>query len=171
MDTTKAAADEIRGFLSGAEIASQRLEQLILDGNITGIAQLDTIKALQSRSSETYALTRTLSKQQHGIATSLHTAFSTTCTTLAQATSAQARIERWIRKIVQYCKDLIAMVQRNTHLLLSLHGTLARLERLLHTPGLNLPILEFENSFGIKMALPFQLCDTWEVNAYSPDAD
>lgn len=73
-------------------------------------------------------------------------------------------MEQWIKTIVGHCKQIIAMVQRNTELLLSMHGLLAKLETLLTSSKVDLPSIVFENVLGIKMLLPFQLCDTWKVS-------
>ncbi|RBQ79387.1 hypothetical protein FVER14953_12183 [Fusarium verticillioides] len=71
-------------------------------------------------------------------------------------------LERWIKTVVSYCNEIIGLAQRNTRILLSLHDIVMRLESAMRTPTISLPVLEFENPFGIKMALPYQMCDTWE---------
>lgn len=57
----------------------------------------------------------------------------------------------------------MSMVEKNTQTLLALHATLTKVMTLQNPSRINLPILEFENPFGHKMALPYQMCDSWNV--------
>ena len=163
LDTTQSAASEIRDFLVNAKVASERLEQIILVRNAQDARQAEILETMEGRSVETQGLFADLSQQQKSFLARLRDTVNGACNKVHQISSIHKNLENWIKTIVQYCKDIISMVQRNTRLLLSLYEMLAKLERTLSIARVDLPILEFENPFGIKMALPWQLCETWEV--------
>jgi hypothetical protein len=150
--TTDSASREICTSLSEAKAFSERLEELVVKANSALTEHGNTLKSVEQNTSKTSRILGTLTGTVGNASTQLVKLFSLT-----------EHLEQWIKAIVQYCKDIIGLVQRNTHLLLSLHGIMTRLEVALRKSGTNLPILEFENPFGITMALPFQMCDTWEV--------
>ena len=152
VNTTDGASREIRTFLFEAKASSERLEELMVMANSVQAEQGIALKSVEQNTSKASSILGTLAGTVGSASTQLVKLFSLT-----------EHLEEWIKAIVQYCKDIIALVRQNTHLLLSLHGIMTRLEVVLRQPGINLPILEFENPFGIKMALPFQMCDTWEV--------
>ena len=164
LDTTKSATREIQDFLVNAKVASERLEQILLVRNTQDARQVEILENMEGRSVETQGLFADLSQQQKSFLARLQETVNGACNKIHQVSSAHRSLENWIKTIVQYCKEIISLVTRNTKLLLSLHTMLVKLERTLSIARVDLPILEFENPFGIKMALPFQLCETWEVS-------
>ncbi|KAF3766198.1 hypothetical protein M406DRAFT_330034 [Cryphonectria parasitica EP155] len=146
LDTAKRAATETQRFILGARIASQHLEQAIKATNLTQSEQLQILKIIEGKSSETYSSIQTLAEQQAGHTAGVRDALNTQMTRFC---SFKRYMEEWIEKIVEQCKQLIAMVQKNTETLLSMHAMLAS--------------IVFENVLGIKMLLPYQLCDTWDT--------
>jgi archaellum biogenesis ATPase FlaH len=150
--TTETASHEIETCLLEAKAGSERLEKLVVAANLAQVEQESTLKLVEQNAEKTSivldAVTNTV-----GAASSQ----------LVRLFSLNEHLERWIKAVVQYCNEIIGLVQRNTHILLSLHDVVTRLESAMRVPGVNCPVLEFENPFGIKMALPFQMCDTWEV--------
>lgn len=152
MQTTNTAAQEIRDFLLSAKASAEQLEAAVTAAHIDQTKQRQTLEAVQTSTTEMHSWMGNMRATLENIPTQLTTAFS-----LIQ------HLEKWIQKVVEYCKSIIGQVQRNTEMLLSLHRLVTDLEMSLRRPGIGLPVLDLENPFGIRMALPFQLCDTWEV--------
>ncbi|KAK3376530.1 hypothetical protein B0T24DRAFT_221773 [Lasiosphaeria ovina] len=147
MDTTNTAAREIHDFLASSKATAEMLEAAVA----TACSVESNLETVQAVTTETSSVVSGLLQGVGHLSSQLTKLFSLT-----------EHLEEWIRAMLQYCKDIIAQVQRNTGVLLSLHGLVTNLELALRRPGINLPILELENPFGIRMALPYQLCDTWE---------
>lgn len=162
LDTTAKASAEIRKSLFDAKLASENLERVIKTVQFTQSEQLQILKTIKGKSSATFYKVNKIHKEQRAYVKEFQKATSTQITRFF---SFKQHMEQWIKTIVEHCKQIIAMVQRNTELLLSMHGLLAKLETLLAGSRINLPSIVFENVLGIKMLLPFQLCDTWEVSA------
>ncbi|KAF4455186.1 hypothetical protein F53441_2424, partial [Fusarium austroafricanum] len=149
--TTETASREIKVCLLEAKAGSERLEKLVVAANLAQTKNENTLKLVEQNAEKTsYVL--------DAVTNTVGTASSQ----LVKLFSLTEHLERWIKAIVQYCNEIIGLVQRNTHILLSLHDVVTRLESALRVPGVTCPVLEFENPFGIKMALPYQMCDTWE---------
>lgn len=71
--------------------------------------------------------------------------------------------------MVDHCQRILDMVQMNTQIILSMNGLLRRLEVHLATPRVHHPSLVFEDAFGVKLLLPFELCQPWDVSlAFQP---
>lgn len=152
MKTTNTAAQEIHDFLLGSKATAERLEAAVTSAHVAGNERGRTMERIQTTTAQTNGWVNNINMTLGNVSTQLITMFSLT-----------KHLEEWIRKIVEYCKTIIGQIQRNTGMLLSLHGLVASLESSLRHSGIDLPVLELENPFGIRMALPFQLCDTWEV--------
>ncbi|KAK3332891.1 hypothetical protein B0T19DRAFT_439693 [Cercophora scortea] len=163
LQTTSTAAQEITTFLQDAKTASERLQRQISLGNLTQIQTLGILRMVESRSKETNVLLKRLADSQASSASNLEQSTTEISSHLAKLFPLRAYLEEWIQRIVEYCQEIITMVQRNTHTLLLLHQMMVKLEAAVQKTGIDLPILEFEDPFGVKMALPFQFCDTWEV--------
>lgn len=161
LDTTAKASAEIRKSLIDAKLASENLERVIKTVHFTQSEQLQVLKTIEGESSAAYCEVKSIRKQQRAYAEEFQKATSAQITRIF---SLKQYMEQWIKTIVEHCKEIIAMVQRNTELLLSMHGLLAKLETLLAGSRVDLPSIVFENVLGIRMLLPFQLCDTWEVS-------
>ncbi|KAJ8131166.1 hypothetical protein O1611_g2461 [Lasiodiplodia mahajangana] len=160
--TTNDAATEIKQFLIDCKLASENLQDLIISGNVTQAQQIQILTAIESKTGETRKAVNDLSQWHQQYTAGVKSAVDNVSTQIVRLFSFTAYMEDWIRKIVQYCKDIIAMVDRNTQILLTLHSMMTRLSVLLNRSGVSLPILEFENPFGHTLALPYQLCDTWD---------
>lgn len=161
LDTTAKASAEIRNYLIDAKLGSENLERVIKTVQLTQSEQLQILKTIEGESSAAYCELKSIRKQQRVYAKQLQEATSAQVT---RVFSLKQYMEQWIKTIVEHCKQIIATVQRNTELLLSMHGLLAKLETLLAGSRVDLPSIVFENVLGIRMLLPFQLCDTWEVS-------
>lgn len=161
LDTTAKASAELRKSLIDAKLASENLERVIKTVHFTQSEQLQILKTIEGESSAAYCEVKSIRKQQRAYAKEFQEATSAQITRIF---SLKQYMEQWIKTIVEHCKEIIAMVQRNTELLLSMHGLLAKLETLLAGSRVDLPSIVFENVLGIRMLLPFQLCDTWEVS-------
>jgi hypothetical protein len=150
--TTVTASREIESCLIEAKAGSERLERLVVAANLAHVEQESTLNLMEQNAEKTSialdAVTNTI-----GAASSQ----------LVRLFSLTEHLERWIKTVVQYCNEIIGLVKRNTRILLSLHDIVTRLESAMRAPGVTCPVLELENPFGIKMALPYQMCDTWEV--------
>ena len=164
VDTTQSATVEIWDFLVGAKMTSELLEEIVLARNRQDVREVQILETMACHSYETQSLVTDLSQQQTSVLAKLQDTMSSACSTINQVSSIHRSLESWIKNIVQYYAEIITMIERNTRLLLSLYGILAKLERTLSTAGIDLPILEFETPLRVKMALPFQLCETWEVS-------
>ncbi|KAF4335411.1 hypothetical protein FBEOM_10737 [Fusarium beomiforme] len=149
--TTEIASREIKTCLLEAKAGSERLEELVVAANLAQSKQANTLKLVEQNAEKTSSVLDAVTVTVGAASSQLVRLFSLT-----------EHLERWIKTVVQYCNEIIGLVQRNTHILLSLHGIVMRLESAMRVPGVNCPVIEFENPFGIKMALPFQMCDTWE---------
>ncbi|KAF5662785.1 hypothetical protein FDENT_13288 [Fusarium denticulatum] len=149
--TTQTASREIEACLVEAKAGSERLEKLVVAANLAQAKQENTLKLVKENAEKTSSVLEAVTNTM-GVASSQ----------LVRLFSLAEHLELWIKTVVKYCNEIINLVQRNTGILLSLHGIVTRLESAMRVPGVNCPILEFENPFGIKMALPFQMCDTWE---------
>ncbi|KAF5549803.1 hypothetical protein FMEXI_4054 [Fusarium mexicanum] len=149
--TTQTASREIETCLVEAKAGSEQLEKLVVAANLAQTENEDTLKLVKENTEKTSSILDAVTDTM-GVASSQ----------LVRLFSLTEHLEIWIRTLVQYCNEIIDLVQRNTDMLLSIHGIVTRLESAMGVPGVNCPILEFENPFGIKMALPFQMCDTWE---------
>ncbi|KAF5227064.1 hypothetical protein FANTH_14883, partial [Fusarium anthophilum] len=149
--TTQTASREIGTCLVEAKAGSERLEKLVVAANLAQTENENTLKLVKENTEKTSSILDAVTDTM-GVASSQ----------LVRLFSLTEHLEIWIKTIVQYCNEIIDLVQRNTDILLSIHGIVTRLESAMRVPGVNCPILEFENPFGIKMALPFQMCDTWE---------
>lgn len=160
LDTTAKASAEIQKFLTDAKLASESLERVIRTVHFTQREQIQILKTIEGKSSAVYCEAKSIRKQQKAYTKQFQEA---TSTQIAQIRSIKQYMEQWVKTIVEHCKRIIAMVQRNTELLLSIHSLLAKLETLLGS-RVDLPSIVFENVLGIRMLLPFQLCDTWEVS-------
>ncbi|KAI8629558.1 hypothetical protein F5Y19DRAFT_475545 [Xylariaceae sp. FL1651] len=162
IQTTNSASADIMQFLIDAKSASQHLEQLIVSGNLTQKEQIQVMTMIGNNTCETQKAVHDLSlwQQQHTLR--LKDAVGDVSKQIVKLFSFKEYMEDWVRKIVQYCKDIIAMVERNTQILLSLHGMITKLSLMLSQSNVHLPILEFENPFGHNLALPYQMCDTWD---------
>jgi hypothetical protein len=154
MSTTSMMAREISDFLASSKANAQMLETAVAAARSAESEQAMKLDTIQAATTETGSLVSSLAQGVGHMSSQLTNLFSLT-----------EHLEGWIRAIVQHCKDIIGQVQRNTGLLLSIHGLLTSLELALRRPEIAniLPIIELENAFGIKMALPYQMCDTWEV--------
>jgi hypothetical protein len=150
--TTQTASREIEACLIEAKAGSERLEKLVVAANLAQAEQENSLKLVKENAEKTSSVLDAITDTM-GLASSQ----------LVRLFSLTEHLELWIKTVVQYCNEIINLVQRNTGILLSLHGIVTRLESAIRVPGVNCPILEFENPFGIKMALPYQMCDTWEV--------
>jgi hypothetical protein len=159
MSTTNMMAREIGGVLASSKANAQTLEAAVAAARSAESEQAIKLDSIQATATETGSLVGGLAQGVGHISSQLTKLFSLI-----------EHLEGWIRPIVQHCKDIISQVQRNTGLLLSLHGLLTSLELALRRPEIAnvLPIIELENAFGIKMALPYPLCDTWEVREHHP---
>lgn len=160
LDTTAKASAEIRKSLIDAKLASEHLEQVIRTVQFTQSEQHQILKIVEGKSCAAYREVKGIRKQQRAYTKQFKEA---TSTQIARIFSLRQYMEKWIKTIVEHCKHIIDMVQRNTELLLSMHSLLAKLETLLSS-RVDLPSIVFENVLGIRMLLPFQLCDTWEVS-------
>jgi chromosome segregation ATPase len=163
ISTTENASREITQFLVDAKAISERLEQLIKEQKMTSEQQIKMLSSMEDRSEQSWSLLQRLARWQESCSASLKEAMENAGTQLVQFIDMKSYLEEWMQKLVQFCKDIIEMVQRNTQLLLSLHSMLARIEAMLPQARIDLPILKLENPFGITVALPFQICDSWEV--------
>lgn len=152
MSTTNAMAVEIRAFLASSKVNAQELEAAVAAARSVESEHTLKLDTIQATTTETGSLVGSMAQGVGRMSSQLTKLFSLT-----------EHLEGWIRAVVQHCKDIIGQVQRNTDLLLSLHGLLASLEGALRRPDITLPILELEDPFGIKMALPYQVCNNWEV--------
>jgi hypothetical protein len=152
MKTTNAAALEIHDFLLGSKATAERLEAAVTSAHAAEMERGQAISAIQQTVAET-----------HGWVNSIGATLGNVSTQLTELFSLTKYLENWIRQIVECCKAIIGQVQQNTGMLLSLHGLVKSLEMTLRRTGIDLPVLELENPFGVRMALPYQLCDTWEV--------
>ncbi|KAG6355630.1 hypothetical protein INS49_003592 [Diaporthe citri] len=159
LDTTAKASAEFRKSLIDARLASENLERVIKTVQFTQSEQLQILRTIKGISSTTYYKVQKIHRQQRAYAKEYQKATSAQITRFF---SFKQHMEQWIKTIVEHCKQIIAMVQRNTQLLLSMHGLLAKLETLLAGSRVDLPSIVFENVLGIRTLLPFQLCDTWE---------
>jgi len=74
---------------------------------------------------------------------------------IAQTAFVRRYLERWLKAIVHYCKDIISMVEINTRILLELRTMLENVESKIIQVGIQLPILVFQDPFGERMALPW----------------
>jgi hypothetical protein len=166
ISTTEAASTEIQKFLVDAKAASERLEELIKSGNLTQAEQVRILTTMENKSTETQKLVKDLSQWHQNYAAGVREAVNNAQAQVVKLFSLKQYMEEWIIKIVEYCKEITAKVQRNTDILLSLHAMLAKFEFLLGRARIDLPAVVFENVFGIKMLLPLQLCDTWDVSAF-----
>ncbi|KAI1323345.1 hypothetical protein F5Y16DRAFT_384007 [Xylariaceae sp. FL0255] len=160
--TTDNASKEIKQFLVDAKIASERLEHQVKSGNMTQEEQTQMLKSIEIKTTDTHQAFRDLARSQGEQAARAEKGMSRLSGQLANMVSFKEHMESWISQIVNYCKSIIYMVEKNTQILLSLHGMMTKVSALLSQSAINLPILEFEDPFGQKLALPFQLCDTWE---------
>lgn len=160
-DTTAKASAEIRRSLIDAKLATENMEKVIKTVQLTQSEQLHILKAIEGESSAAYCEVRSIREQQRANTEEFQRATSAQMTRIF---SLRQYMEQWIRTIIEHCKQIIAMVQRNTELLLSIHGLLAKLETSLAWSRVDLPSIVFENVLGTRMLLPFQLCDTWEVS-------
>lgn len=158
--TAKASA-EVRRSLIDAKLASENLERVIKTVHFTQSEQLQILKAIEGKSSATYCEAKSIREEQRAYTKQFHEAANAQITRIF---SLKLYMEQWIKTIVEHCKQIIAMVQRNTELLLNMHSIMAKLETMLAGSRVDLPSIVFENVLGIKMLLPFQLCDTWEVS-------
>ncbi|EXL73341.1 hypothetical protein FOPG_11392 [Fusarium oxysporum f. sp. conglutinans race 2 54008] len=150
--TTETASREIETYLLEAKAGSERLEKLVVAANLTHAEQENTLNLMEQNAEKTSMVLDAITNTVGAASSQLVRLFSFT-----------EHLERWIKTVVQYCNEIIGLVQRNTRILLSLHDIVMRLESAMRAPGVTCPVLEFENLFGIKMALPYQMCDTWEV--------
>ncbi|KAK3693116.1 hypothetical protein B0T22DRAFT_358847, partial [Podospora appendiculata] len=162
LQTTSTAAREITRFFQDAKIASERLQRQISLGNLTQIQSLGILRMTESRSKETHALLKKLADSQTASASNLEQSTNEISSHLVKLFPLKAYLEEWIRRIVDYCNEIIDMVQRNTHTLLSLHQMMVKLEAAVQRAGIDLPILELEDPFGIRVPLAFQFCNTWK---------
>ncbi|KAM5386027.1 uncharacterized protein FOBCDRAFT_208364 [Fusarium oxysporum Fo47] len=149
--TTETASREIETYLLEAKAGSERLEKLVVAANLTHAEQENTVNLMEQNAEKTSMVLDAITNTVEAASSQLVRLFSLT-----------EHLERWIKTVVQYCNEIIGLVQRNTRILLSLHDIVMRLESAMRAPGVTCPVLEFENPFGIKMALPYQMCDTWE---------
>ncbi|ENH64915.1 hypothetical protein FOC1_g10005684 [Fusarium oxysporum f. sp. cubense race 1] len=150
--TTETASHEIETYLLEAKAGSERLEKLVVAANLTHAEQENTLNLMEQNAEKTSMVLDAITNTVGAASSQLVRLFSFT-----------EHLERWIKTVVQYCNEIIGLVQRNTRILLSLHDIVMRLESAMRAPDVTCPVLEFENLFGIKMALPYQMCDTWEV--------
>lgn len=164
LDTTAKASAEVRHFLIDAKLASENLERIIKTVHFTQSEQLQILKTVEGTSSAAYCEAKSIREEQRAYMKDFQEATSAQITRIF---ALKQYMEQWIKTIVEHCKQIIAMVQRNTELLLSMHGLLAKLETLLIGSRVDLPSIVFEDVLGIRMLLPFQLCDTWEVSGAS----
>ena len=167
IETVGTAAAEIKKFLVDAKLSSERLEELIKFGNLSQKELIQISTTLKWESGETHKLVKDLSQWRRKYTAGVQDAVDDSRTQMVKLFSLTKYLEEWMSKIVRYCKEIISMVQRNTELLLSLHGMLAKFEWLLSCSKIELPSIVFENVFGIKMILPYQLCTTWKVSICS----
>ncbi|KAI0534576.1 hypothetical protein GGR58DRAFT_520161 [Xylaria digitata] len=159
--TTNDASTEIKRYLVDCKLASEKLESLITSGNMTQQQQTRILKIIENKTNDTRKAVCDLSRRHQHCALGVREAIDDVSSQIVKLFSFKGYMEDWIRQIVQFCKDIIAMVERNTQILLSLHGMMTKLSVLLSRSNIQLPILEFENPFGHTLALPYQLCDTW----------
>lgn len=167
LETTAHASSEIKKFLIDAEVASKRLEALIKSGNTTLAEQVRVLTIIEDKSTETYETVKDLSRWHKSYSQGVKDALDNAQTHIVKLFSLKQYMEEWADKLIQYCKEIITMVRRNTEILLSLHGMLAKFELLVSRSKVDLPSIVFENVFGIKMVLPYQLCNTWEAGISS----
>lgn len=160
LDTTSEASNEIRTYLVESKIASERLQQIIATMELSRSEHIRIVQAVEGVSSNTCIILEELSEQKIRIADAQDSmnALSTTFWSL------QSYMKEWVRTIVDHSQHILNMVQKNTEILLSVNSLLGRLETLLTITKIDLPSLVFEDAFGRKMLLPFQLCDSWDVS-------
>ncbi|PNP77017.1 hypothetical protein FNYG_09630 [Fusarium nygamai] len=150
--TTETASREIGSCLIEAKAGSERLEGLVVAANSAHAEQERTLGLMEQNAEKSSMVLDVITDTMGAASSQLVRLFTLT-----------EHLERWIKTVVRYCNEIIGLVQRNTRILLSLHNIVMRLESAMRMPTISLPVLEFENPFGIKMALPYQMCDTWET--------
>lgn len=160
VDTTNEASNEIRTYLVESKIASERLQQIIGTMDLTRSEHIRIIQAVEGLSSKTCDISEGLLEQKIQIADTQDSINALSMT----FGSLQRYMEGWVEAIVDQCQHLLDTVQRNTQILLSMNGLLCRLEMLLTTSKVDFPSIVFEDAFGVKMLLPFQLCNSWDVS-------
>ncbi|KAK4102634.1 hypothetical protein N658DRAFT_558251 [Parathielavia hyrcaniae] len=152
MNTTNTVAQGVHEYLASSKAAMERLEVAVVTARqAESEATVNQLQTIQITASESSGLIKNLVQGVSHMSGQLTKLFSLT-----------EHLKKWIKAVLQACKDIIDRTQRTTGLLLSLHGLITSLEQALRRPDISLPILELENPFGVRMALPYQLCDTWE---------
>lgn len=165
IDTTNEASNEIRTYLVGSKIASERLQQIIETMDLTRSEHIRIVQAVEGLSSKTCDILEGLSEQKTRIADTQDSVNALSMTFW----SLKRYMEGWIGTMVDHCQRILDMVQMNTQILLSMNVLLRRFEVNLVTSRMRHPSLVFEDAFGVRMPLPFELCQPWDVRlAFQP---
>lgn len=139
------------------------VENVVQSHSLSTAELVKLLHDLQGTNTKTCAMTGKLVKMTKRQTSKINYIAKQSRTQVLNVSSVKRYLTHWTGKVAQYCKEILSMVERNTAILLSLHGMMVKMEMLL-AKGIDLPILQFENPFGIKMALPYHLCETWDVS-------
>lgn len=164
INSTKSATHDIQRSLVEASVISTKVEQLVNSGQLSTKEQLTILTHINKTTINSNKLTHHILSSTKSQVTNLNKVTRAVEENSAHTTLARRSVERWLKAIAQYCKGIISMVERNTRILLELRILLENVESKIMHVGIDLPILVFQDPFGERMALPWQLCQTWTVS-------
>ncbi|KAI0453856.1 hypothetical protein F5B21DRAFT_269944 [Xylaria acuta] len=109
--------------------------------------QMRILATIENKTNDTRRTVSDLSRWHQQEISGVEEAIDGVSTQIVKSFSFKGYMESRIRQIVQFCKDIIAIIEKNTQTLLLLHSIITQLSVLLSRSNINLPILEFENPF------------------------
>lgn len=164
INSTKSVTQEIQRALVEASVISTKVEQLVHSGQLSSTEQLALLTHINNTTLNSNKLTRRMLTSKTSQAANLNQVTRDVKKNVVQTAFVRQYLEKWLKAIVQYCKDIISIVARNTRILLELQTMLKNLESKVIQVGIHLPIIVFQDPFGERMALPLQICQTWMVS-------
>jgi hypothetical protein len=128
INSTTSATQEIQRTLVEASVISTKVEQLVHSGHLSSTQQLALLTHIDNTTINSNKLTRRMLTSTTSQAANLNQVTRDVKENVVQIAFVRRYLKKWLKAIVQYCKDIISMVEINTRILLELRTMLENLE-------------------------------------------
>ncbi|KAF4499635.1 hypothetical protein FAGAP_4185 [Fusarium agapanthi] len=136
--------DHLKALIITTQTASREIETCLVEAK-AGSERLEKLvvaaNLAQTENENTLKLVKENTEKTSSILDAVTDTMGVASSQLVRLFSLTEHLEIWIRTVVQYCNEISILSSE----ILTFYSQST-----------------FENPFGIKMALPFQMCDTWE---------
>ncbi|MCJ1285648.1 hypothetical protein MMC26_004989 [Xylographa opegraphella] len=159
INDTRAASDESRQFyLSAKAVAKSQWDEIERWQTLNEEERIELKKVILSVSESSYE-TRSWTKILANTVGLWGDKLQGQVGTLA---SLNNTLSAYMRRLVVSCASITEMIERNFHTLINVYEVLVRIERMILAKAIEMPHLRFDDPFGETLALPYQMCNTWQ---------